>query len=113
MPKCLFDRSSGKFIKGYAFDDIPHDHSTHIQIDLPDWPSESDRWDGNGGIRPATQQESNADLDAEKERKVQTIFDVAPAFRALVDVLYPLLPDPKPTKSEIGQAIRTRIKELL
>lgn len=54
-----------------------------------------------------------AEVDAEKTARVEADFVAALALRALVDIVYPLLPDPKPTKAAVLSAIKARYKELL
>jgi len=114
MPKCLFDRTTGKFVGGTSFDDLPHDTSTHVQVNLPDYPDpELHRWDGGTGVRDATVQELQVDAAEQKTTTAEKDIDSARALRAVVDVLYTLLPDPKPTKANVITAIKTRYKELL
>lgn len=52
------------------------------------------------------------ELDADKDVTVDAILAVAPALRAMVDVLYPYLTNP-PTRLQLLTAIRARIKELV
>lgn len=65
MPKCQFEISTGKFISGCMYDNIQHDPTKHVVIELPSYPDPRlHRLNASkDGIRDATAQELS-DFDA-------------------------------------------------
>lgn len=52
-------------------------------------------------------------LDQRKTIRAESVVNRCVKTRAVIDVMYPLLPDPKPTKSDLILAIKARVKELI
>lgn len=103
MTKCLFRRSDGVFVGGSRWDDIPHDKSTHVQIELPENPNpRTQRWDNSNGLRDATAQEV-ADYDeADVTKAVTRELDDTKLLKAMVRWLAPLVgKTPASARSEI------------
>lgn len=88
MPKCIFDRATGRYVGGTRYDDVPHDPATHVQVEIPEFPDRRTiRWDGATGIRAATVQEI-LDYDTEQVRvREQREFDDAKMLRAVALVI--------------------------
>lgn len=98
MPKCLFEKATGKFVSGSMYDDFSHDSALYIQLTLADYPAPTQVWDGATGVRNLTNQEltdkAALDLDAEATKAVtgtlkkdhllfETLFDHESRLRML------------------------------
>jgi hypothetical protein len=73
----------------------------------------SDNWDSDP-MNPSVcwRLKTSQEQDAEKSAQVDAILEVAPALRAMVDVIYPYLTG-APTKAQVFTAIKARVKDLL
>lgn len=76
MPFCKFRRSDGVYLGGFRWDRPTHDDSTEVVLELADFPDPAaERWDGDQGTRPVTQEEQDAEADRMKQDEVQAAFD--------------------------------------
>jgi len=77
MPKCVFDKLTGKYLGGSRYDDPSYDPATQVVIVLADFPDPSAIWDGATGVRSMTEQERSSiaavQLDAEATKFVDGI----------------------------------------
>ncbi len=127
MPKCLFDKSTKLFVGGTAYDDLPHDTATHIQLTLANYPDRRDeRWDGAVGVRAATAQElidyDNANRDVRATTNLDTainktlrdlLLDIEQRLRAAGQIS--IIPDiaAATNKAEYRAALKDIIKSYL
>lgn len=106
---CIFDKATG------VFKDGSHEHSrdfnpaTEVLLLLSEYPNRvEERWDGGGGVRPATVQEKVDDREVRLNAQAKREFDDTKAFRALIMWLAPLVGKPlAQARDEIKAIYRT------
>jgi hypothetical protein len=78
-------------------------------------PSPAHVFTGIVSLDPAVmwREKTAPELDAEKDAEATQGLDQLVALRAVVDILYPMMPDPKPTKTQFLASVKARYKELI
>jgi hypothetical protein len=109
MPFCVFDKTTRVFLGGIQWTPPAFDAATQVLVELPAYPSETERWDGATGVRPATPQELAASLAAARDLEATKI-DLW--LRSALRVLAPLLPVPMQPQDLI-QAVREEYRRQL
>ncbi len=109
MPFCVFDRTTLLFVGGIQWTAPPFDPVTQVLVELPAYPSETERWDGAIGIRPATPEEIAAATAAARDVEATRI-DLW--LRSALRVLAPLLPVPL-APQDLIQAVRAEYRRQL
>lgn len=88
MVHCVFRRLDGVYQWGARWSSQSHDTGTHVEIVLVNYPDrQTERWDGDLGVRPATAQEIADETGVQNEATAGTALNT-PLNKALRDIYW-------------------------
>ncbi len=109
MPFCIFDRATLTFVGGVRWDRPPFDPASQVLIELSAYPSETERWDGATGVRPATPQELDSARAAARDLEATRM---EAWLRAALRVIAPRL-SPAMLPQDLIQAVQAEYRAQL